>query len=73
MLDVFGSVLIIIYIYFNVYSATNARRNIDTEVGTQARRARDIRGIYVLFKCLYNQTYCIYNNNMCLYMTRLQY
>ena len=34
--------------------ATTARRDIETEDEIQARRARDSRGTYVLFECLYN-------------------
>ena len=44
--------------------ATTAHPDNETEDETQARRTRDSRGTYVLFKCLYNQTYCIYYNTM---------
>ena len=36
--------------------ATTAHPDNETEDETQARRTRDSRGTYVLFKCLYNQT-----------------
>ena len=45
--------------------ATTARRDIETEDETQASRARDSRGTYVLFKCLHNQTYCTHYKTMC--------
>ena len=51
--------------FFNIFVATTARRDVETEDETEARRAQDSRGTYVLFKCLYNQTYCIYYNTMC--------